>query len=167
MNHVDDDNQVCLLLGSNIEPEKNLVLALEKLQKQITILRVSSVYETPPVGSNGPCFLNTALVGLTPRTAYSLKRYVLRPLEAEMGRVRTSDKNAPRPIDFDIIAFNGKLLDETVWKHAYRAVPVAELMPFYPSSRGETLNDAALRFKGVSQIRIRPDMVIDCVCKCH
>jgi 2-amino-4-hydroxy-6-hydroxymethyldihydropteridine diphosphokinase len=163
----DDDNQVCLLLGSNIKPEKNLILALEKLQKHITILRVSSVYETPPVGSNGPCFLNAALVGLTPRTAYSLKRYVLRPLEAEMGRVRTIDKNAPRPIDFDIVAFNGKLLDETVWKYAYRAVPIAELMPYYPSVTGELLNDAALRLKGVSHIRIRPDVVIDCVCKCH
>ena len=162
-----DDNQAYLLLGSNIEPEKNLVLAVEMLQKNMTILRVSPVYETLPVGSDGPCFLNAALVGLTPLGVYSLKRKVLRQLETEMGRVRSRDKNAPRPIDFDIIAFNGKLLDETVWQFAYKAVPAAELMPFYLSQTGEPLHDAALRLKSLTQIKERTDVLIDCVCKCH
>jgi 2-amino-4-hydroxy-6-hydroxymethyldihydropteridine diphosphokinase len=164
---IQDDNQACLLIGSNIEPEKNLVLAVEMLQKHMTILRVSSVWETPPVGTDGTCFLNAALVGLTPKNAYSLKKEVLRLLEAQMGRVRSADKNAPRPIDLDIIAFNGKLLDATVWQYAFRAVPVAELLPFYLSETGETLYDAALRLKGATHLRVRPDLLIDCVCSCH
>jgi 2-amino-4-hydroxy-6-hydroxymethyldihydropteridine diphosphokinase len=162
-----DDNQVCLLIGSNIEPEQNLVLAVEMLQKHMTILRVSSVWETPPVGSDGPCFLNAALFGLTPKKAYSLKKGVLHPLEAQMGRVRSADKNAPRSIDLDIIAFDGKLLDATVWQYAYRAVPVAELLPFYLSETGETLHDAALRLKRATHLRVRPDVLIDFVCSCH
>ncbi|MBE3142736.1 MAG: 2-amino-4-hydroxy-6-hydroxymethyldihydropteridine diphosphokinase [Planctomycetes bacterium] len=162
-----DDYQACLLIGTNIEPEKNLVLAVEMLQKHMTILRVSSVWETPPAGSDGPCFLNAALVGLTPQSAYSLKKGVLYPLEAQMGRVRSADKNAPRPIDLDIIAFEGKLLDATIWQYAYRAVPVAELFPYYLSETGETLHDVALRLQRATHLRVRPDVIINFVCNCH
>ena len=56
----------CLLLGSNIQPERNLPLAIDQLQKHLTILRISSVWETPPVGSAGPSFLNAALLVQTP-----------------------------------------------------------------------------------------------------
>jgi len=162
-----DDNQVTILLGSNIEPEKNLVLAIEMLQKQITILRISQVYETHLMGADGLCFLNTALVGLTPLSAYSLKKKILHPLETDMGCTRSRGKYSPRPIDFDIIAFNGKLLDDSIWKVAYLAVPVAELLPYYLSATGESLNDVAVRLKATTQLRERQDVYIDCVCKCH
>ncbi len=59
------EHQVCLLLGSNIRPEHNLPLAVDQLQKTLTILRISRAWETPPVGSTGPNFLNAAILAET------------------------------------------------------------------------------------------------------
>ena len=153
-------HQVCLLLGSNIQPERNLPLAIHKLQDQLTILRISSVWETPPVGSAGPCFLNAALLAQTPQDQKTLKIQILTPLEAKMGRVRSVDKNAPRPIDLDIILFDEMIIDTTIWLFAHRAVPVAEIQPDIRSEAGETLKEAAARFMSEGSIRLRPEVVL-------
>jgi 2-amino-4-hydroxy-6-hydroxymethyldihydropteridine diphosphokinase len=153
-------HQVCLLLGSNIQPERNLPLATHKLQDHLTILRISSVWETPPVGSTGPCFLNAALLVQTPQDQKTLKKQILTPLEAKMGRVRSVDKNAPRPIDLDIILFDDLIIDPTIWLFAHRAVPVAEIQPDIRSEAGETLKEAAARFMSEGSIRLRPGVVL-------
>ena len=153
-------HQVCLLLGSNIQPEHNLPRAIDFLQNQLTILRISSVWETPPVGSAGPNFLNAALLAQTPLNQKKLKLQIITPLEAEMGRVRSADKNAPRPIDLDIILFDGQILDPTLWLFAHRAVPMAEIQPDILSEAGETLKEAAEKFMAEGSIRLRPEVVL-------
>ena len=40
------EHQVCLLLGSNIQPERNIPLAIDQLQNHLSILQISSVWET-------------------------------------------------------------------------------------------------------------------------
>jgi 2-amino-4-hydroxy-6-hydroxymethyldihydropteridine pyrophosphokinase len=102
------EHQVCLLLGSNIQPEHNLPLAIDQLQNYLKLLRISRVWETASVGSAGPNFLNAAILAHTSLNQKSLKLKILRPLEARMGRVRSADKNAPRPIDLDIILLTGR-----------------------------------------------------------
>lgn len=154
------EHQVCLLLGSNIKPERNLPLAIDQLQNHLTILLISGVWETPPVGSAGPNFLNAALMAQTPLEQNTLKLQILTPLEAKMGRVRSADKNAPRPIDLDIILFDGRLLDPTLWHFAHRAVPVAEIQPDIRSEAGETLKEAAAKFVSAGSIRLRADVVL-------
>ena len=154
------EHQACLLLGSNIQPERNLPLALHQLQNHMTILRISSVWETPPVGSAGPSFLNAALLALTPLKQKALKLQILTPLEANMGRLRSEDKNDPRPIDLDIILFDGLILDPTLWLFAHRAVPMAEIQPDMRSEAGESLKDAAARFISEGSIRLRADVVL-------
>lgn len=128
------EHQACLLLGSNIQPEKNLTLGLNLLQNMVTISSLSSVWETPSVGSSGPDFLNLAVLITTPFKATQLKVQVLRPLEKRLGRVRSANKNAPRTFDIDIILFDGQLLDQNLWSYAHRAVPVAEILPDYRSN---------------------------------
>jgi 2-amino-4-hydroxy-6-hydroxymethyldihydropteridine diphosphokinase len=154
------EHQVCLLLGSNIQPERNLPLAIEQLQNRLIILRISSVWETPPVGSAGPNFLNAALLAQTPLNHKALKLQILSPLEAKMGRLRSADKNAPRPIDLDIILFDGVIWDPTVWIFAHRAVPMAEIQPDIRSKAGETLKEAAAKFLSAGSILLRPDVVL-------
>ena len=154
------EHQACLLLGSNIQPEHNLPLAIEQLQNQLNILRTSSVWETPSVGSAGPNFLNAALMAHTPLEQKNLKLQILTPLEAKMGRVRSADKNAPRPVDLDIILFDGLILDPTLWHFAHRAVPVAEILPDIRSEAGETLKEAAAKFISAGSIWLRPDVVL-------
>lgn len=155
------EHQACLLVGSNIQPEQNLVLGIELLRRKVKLLRVSSVWETPAVGSAGPDFLNAAVLVSTRMDAEELKTQVLRPLEAQMGRVRSEDKNAPRPIDFDVILFDHQLLDPTLWQHAHRAVPVAELFPDYRSEAGEVLSAVAAALVKTTPIRLKRGVLPD------
>lgn len=155
------EHQVCLLLGSNIQPERNLPLALHQLQDQLTILLISDVWETHSVGSAGPNFLNAALLAKTPLEQKTLKIQVLTPLEVKMGRVRSADKNAPRPIDLDIILFDGRILDPTLWHFAHRAVPVAEIQPDIHSETGVSLKEVAEKFVSGGSIQLRTDVVFN------
>lgn len=154
-------HQVCLLLGSNIQPEENILLAVEHLKNSVQILKISSVWQSPSVGFAGPDFLNLALLAATPLTAVELKEQVLRPLEDRLGRVRTADKNAPRTMDIDIILFDGAELDPILWQYAFRAVPVAELLPEYRSKSGSFLKDAAAELSKDTPLRPRPDVQIN------
>jgi 2-amino-4-hydroxy-6-hydroxymethyldihydropteridine diphosphokinase len=151
-------HEVCLLLGSNIQADHNLPLAAAQLRQQLTILKVSSVWETPAAASAGPNFLNAALLARCALDAETLKEQVLRPLEARLGRVRSADKHAPRTIDLDIILFDGRLLDPTLWEQAHRAVPVAELLPDYRSGTGESLKQAAIRLAAATPILLRGEV---------
>jgi len=112
---------VVIALGSNIAPEHNLPRAMRSLKDMAgRPLRVSQVYETPPIGSPGaPWFLNAAVLLETSRALPGLRwflnaavlletsralpglRMVLRRIEAQLGRIRTQDPNAPRTIDLD------------------------------------------------------------------
>ena len=154
------EHQVCLLLGSNIQPEGNLPRAIDQLQNRVTILRISSVWESSSVGSPGPNFLNAALLAHTSLDKNTLKLIILIPLEARMGRLRTADKNAARPIDLDIILFDRLILDPTLWYFAHRVVPVSEIQPDIRSEAGETLKMAAAKFISSGSIWLRPDILL-------
>ncbi len=152
-------HQVCLLLGSNIQPEKNLARGIELLRQKVMVVRSSSVWESPSVGSTGPDFLNMALLVTTSLEAGELKEKVLRPLEAQLGRFRSADKNAPRTIDLDIILFDDRLVDPDLFLYAHRAVPVAEILPGYHSSQGLTLAEVASELARTTPIRLKPDVL--------
>jgi len=153
-------HQACLLLGSNIEPEQNIPRAIELLGEQTSILQVSSVWESASAECCYPDYLNMAVQVSTPLEAERLKEQVLRPLEARMGRVRTEDKNAARPIDFDIILFDGTLVDETLLQYAFRALPVSEIYPDFHSETGEPLKVIAKRLAQVNPVQIRKDITV-------
>lgn len=157
---MESEHQACLLLGSNIQPGKNLALGVDLLGQKVKVLQLSSVWESLSVGSGGPNFLNLAVLIMTPLEAGELKEKLLRPLEAQLGRVRSEDKNAPRTIDIDIIIFDGRLLDPTLFRYAHRAVPVAEILPDFRSDRGEFLREVALKLVETSPIHLKPDILI-------
>jgi 2-amino-4-hydroxy-6-hydroxymethyldihydropteridine diphosphokinase len=144
----------CLNLGSNILPAQNLPRTITLLSKMVEIQEVSSAWETPPVGTNGPVFINAAVLIFTELSAEMLKQGILRPIERKSGRVRTMDRFAPRPIDLDIVIFNGELLDLELWEQAYLAVPTAELLPDYVNpNTGETLSQIAERLNLTIKLR--------------
>ncbi len=116
-------------LGSNIQPAKNLPHAVELLKQRSRLVRVASAWETDPVGTVAPNFFNSAASIQIQSSPDRFKAEVLRPIETDLGRVRGSDKFAPRPIDLDPIVFDREVLDERLWNTAYLAVPIAELMP--------------------------------------
>ncbi len=151
-------HQTCLLLGSNIEPGSNLTRSFNLLQEHMTILQTSSVWESEAIGSDGPNFLNAAVLAMTTFDAEDLKIAVLRPLEAQLGRVRTKDKNAARTIDVDIIVFDQVLMDDSLWQYAHVAVPVSEILPEFHSETGNSLKDFVLDGGLKAPLKLRDDL---------
>jgi 2-amino-4-hydroxy-6-hydroxymethyldihydropteridine diphosphokinase len=149
---------VFITLGSNIEPEKNLPEAIRLLAERFALRAVSRVYETAPFGTGeGANFLNAAALIETSLPPVLLKYDVLRPLEAQLGRIRTADKNAPRTIDLDIALYGNLILDDPtnlitipdpeIATRAHIALPLADLDPdFIHPVAGRTLAEIAAPF---------------------
>jgi 2-amino-4-hydroxy-6-hydroxymethyldihydropteridine diphosphokinase len=153
-------HQTCLLLGSNIEPEVNIPQAVSLLQEKLTILRVSSVWQSASVDCCYPDYLNLAVLVSTDLDAEQLKEQVLRPLETRMGRVRTEDRNASRTIDIDIILFDGQVIDPGLWQHVHQAMPVSEIYPGCRDERGRILRETARSLAMSTPIQLRQDVAI-------
>jgi 2-amino-4-hydroxy-6-hydroxymethyldihydropteridine diphosphokinase len=142
-----DLTRVVILLGSNINPERCIPRAIDQLEKSIKIDAISTTWENPPVGPPAPVFYNTAVRGLTSLMKADLVTQILKPIEARLGRVRTSDKYAPRTIDLDIILFGDELIEPRLWSDAFIAVPVSEVLPDYQKvETKQSLTETARRF---------------------
>jgi 2-amino-4-hydroxy-6-hydroxymethyldihydropteridine diphosphokinase len=103
---------VLLGLGSNEGDRiRQLERALERLKRLIRFERISSIYETQPVGvRDQPWFLNLVCVGHTRLQPFDLLEFV-HEVENELGRVRSEDRFGPRTIDIDILAYEGRVLE--------------------------------------------------------
>ena len=122
-------NQVVIGIGSNIEPERNVALAIQRLGQDLRILKRSRVIQTEPVGPKPqPAFLNGAVLVETPWQQEQVTRY-LKELERIMGRKRTADKFAPRVIDLDMIIFNGRILDPDFYSRDFLRENVQDVCP--------------------------------------
>ena len=146
-----------LSLGSNIDPERHLPMAFSRLRRQpgITVLAQSACYRSVPVGGTGPYFLNAAAL-IDTRLPPAELRDLLRGIEAGMGRVRTTDRNAPRPIDLDILLYEGfsgevagtRIPDPDLARFAHLAVPAADVAPDWEySGTGTVLKSIAAGFR--------------------
>jgi 2-amino-4-hydroxy-6-hydroxymethyldihydropteridine diphosphokinase len=145
------------VLGSNVDPERNLPAAAALLARcpGIEVARVSGVYESPPFGRPGdPWFYNAALLVLTNLPPEAL-RQEFRRVEAALGRRRRGDRYAPRPIDIDLAAYEGfdgeadgtRVPDPDIPRRAHLALPLAEVAPdwVHPEA-GRTLGEIAAGF---------------------
>ncbi|MBI5095046.1 MAG: 2-amino-4-hydroxy-6-hydroxymethyldihydropteridine diphosphokinase [Candidatus Hydrogenedentes bacterium] len=105
--------RVFISIGSNIEPESNIVKGLGLLSSYVTINAVSTVFRTDPIGpGGGPPFLNGVFAITTQTGPRALKYRVLRSIEDRLGRIRTDDRYAPRVIDLDILLYENEMIDE-------------------------------------------------------
>jgi len=153
---------VFLALGSNLGDRKaNLEKALQLLGERLSLERVSSLYETEPVGfEEQPLFLNAVCRVKTEVGPFQLLS-LLKGVEVALGRA-PSFANAPRLIDVDIL-FYGNLLIETdrlviphprLEERAFVLIPLAEIAPglIHPVS-GESIADLAVRVEGREGVR--------------
>ena len=105
--------KVAIALGSNLgDRERYLRDALAALTFDVSSLRVSSFYETDPVGMPGspPRVINAAAVGETILSAHDLLRRLL-VVERELGRERPYP-GASRTVDLDLILYGDEVIDE-------------------------------------------------------
>ncbi len=162
-----EPNLAYLSLGSNLQPERYLPGAVARLSELGQVCAVSRVYQSQPVGRlDQPDFLNAAVLLRTALSAGAL-RQALRQLEAQLGRVRGQDPNAPRTIDIDLSLFNHEVLavgrrripDPDLLTRAFVAAPLAELDPDYRHPlTGETLRAIAGRLTRTTALRVRDDV---------
>ncbi|MFZ1752591.1 MAG: 2-amino-4-hydroxy-6-hydroxymethyldihydropteridine diphosphokinase [Caldilineaceae bacterium] len=157
-------HRALILLGSNIQRERNIPQAVQMLSKhpELRVVAISAVYESAAVGGSRPqpTFSNAAALVETSLQPSGL-RALLRQMETEMGRVRSSDKFAARPIDLDIVLYDdfvgdvdgSRVPDPDLLRYAHVAVPCGEIAPdwVHPST-GQTLKQIS---EGVDQRALR------------
>lgn len=128
---------VILCLGSNLgDRVRYLERALEVLRKQIMLERVSSIYETRPVGvEDQPWFLNLVCMGVTRLKPRATLEFVLE-VENALGRKREA-RFGPRSIDIDIISYDDRVVQESdleiphprLAERRFVLEPLAEIAP--------------------------------------
>lgn len=149
---------VLIAVGSNEGKESNIPAAVDLLDAhpQIHVLAQSPAFATPAIGPDGlpapqPEFHNAALLVETDLDPGSLQT-ALRAVEHQLGRVRTADKFAARPIDLDIayygdtcVELDGKRIpDGDVLRFAHVAIPLAAVAPEWRHPEtGESLSAIA------------------------
>ena len=154
------DHKAILCLGSNINPEINLLRAIELLAEHGTVYSHSSAWESPAMGSVSPNYLNACLVFLTSLDEETLREKVIRPIETKLGRIRSSDMFAPRTIDIDLVMFDDVAHKEEYWNRAYFLIPLSQIEPEInnPLSH-ETARQSTERIRSQSWIRERTDVM--------
>ena len=150
-------------LGSNLgDREAMLRLAIEQLAAlpSTALIKVSSFYETQPVGVTGqPWFLN-AVAQLDTDLAPGQLMWNLQRVERALGRVR-QERWGPRTIDLDLLLAGNEVIDEPGLKvphpellqRAFVLVPLVEIDPLlvHPVT-GETLLKQLARLGSVQTV---------------
>jgi 2-amino-4-hydroxy-6-hydroxymethyldihydropteridine diphosphokinase len=157
---MDDFHQAFLLLGSNIHPETHLRRGIELLQGNGKVAAVSRAWESRAVGGEGPNFLNACVLCLTQLAPEDVNERIIRPAELALGRRRTADRYAPRPMDIDLLLYDEQPLRLEYWDQAFAVVPLAELVPHlrHPAT-GEPLSRSAARLRADVWIVPRPGVL--------
>jgi 2-amino-4-hydroxy-6-hydroxymethyldihydropteridine diphosphokinase len=126
-------------LGSNVGDRAGaLQAAVDGLAAAdgVTVVDVSPVYETEPVGGpEQPEYLNAVVAVDTDRTARELLE-VAKRLEHQAGRV-PGERWGPRPLDVDVLLLGDDEVDEPdlvvphprLYERAFVMVPLADLDP--------------------------------------
>ena len=127
-----------IAIGSNIDAEENVSRALRSLARRVQVRAVSTVCRTAAIARpEQPPYCNCVAEIATSLEPAELKRCVLRPIETQLGRKRTTDKFAARTIDLDLIAYGdirlregGLVLpDPEIAARPFLAIALAELAP--------------------------------------
>jgi 2-amino-4-hydroxy-6-hydroxymethyldihydropteridine diphosphokinase len=124
-------------LGSNLgDRQANLDRALEFLGQRLRVKKVSSVYDSEPVGNiEQPRFLNLVcevVTNLPPKSLLALAKGI----ENKLGRIG-GPSGAPRTIDIDILLYGEEVMETPeltiphprMTKRAFVLVPLAEIAP--------------------------------------
>ncbi len=136
-------------IGSNLgDRQANILAALQRLRANARILTVSAFYESEAAhGAHGPAYLNVAAALRSELDAEGFARFA-RDVERAVGRARGTRRLEARPIDIDLLVYDGDLL-HPLDARPYNAVPLAEIAPHLSiaSPNGEVRRrERSLRF---------------------
>jgi 2-amino-4-hydroxy-6-hydroxymethyldihydropteridine diphosphokinase len=115
---------VFLGLGSNIDADKNLRLAVDALRRRYGELALSPVYRSASVGFDGPDFLNLVVALEAQATPFEVLDEIER-IHALAGRSRGPERYSSRPLDIDLL-----LYDDTVDPSPPLRLPRADILEY-------------------------------------
>lgn len=139
--------------GSNLDAERNLVLAARALKARHPGARFSRCWRNKAVGFDGPDFINF-VVELPVEGTPALLKGELECIETQCGRTRHAPKWAPRAMDLDILLF-GDVVQDTpglalprpdLLRWGFMLGPLAELAPDLRHPSGFTIAELWQRF---------------------
>ena len=128
----------CLIgIGANIAPEANIRRALTLLGERVQLVALPPSTARRPWSVKGSPVPQRRGGGETAIAPAALKQEVLRGIEEALGRQRTADKYAPRPIDLDIAVYDQQVIatadltipDPEITRRPFLAIPLCELAP--------------------------------------
>ncbi|MGC2633571.1 MAG: GTP cyclohydrolase MptA, partial [Candidatus Cybelea sp.] len=117
-------------IGSNLgDRQANILAALQRLRARAQILTVSAFYESEAAGgAQGPAYLNVAAALRTQLNAQDFASFA-RDVELAVGRARGTRRLEARPIDIDLLVYDGQIVQKQLDARPYNAVPLAEIAP--------------------------------------
>lgn len=126
--------KVYVSIGSNVEPERHIALALNALRGAFGAIDVSPVYRTAAMGFDGDDFLNLA-VGFDTMLGVEAVDAILDRIETGAGRVRSGPRFAPRTLDLDLLLYGDMVMEQggirvprrEITKYAFMLRPLADL----------------------------------------
>lgn len=127
--------RVYVSIGSNIDRERNITLALQRLEDRFGALTRSSVFESAAVGFDSDPFYNL-VVGFDSDESPELLQQYLHGIEAESGRERTAALTA-RSLDLDLLLYGDQVISRgrlvlprtDIIRYAFVLYPLAEIAP--------------------------------------
>lgn len=139
----DDAVDVLLSLGSNIEPQRHLRLALDELRGAFGDVVISPAYRTAAVGFDGAPFVNAAAVIRTTQPLQALEDW-LHALEDRHGRDRSGPRLSDRTLDVDVVFYGQQVLREgervrvprPELKYAFVLKPLVDIAPGFADPLG-------------------------------
>lgn len=159
---------IVLGLGSNISNsthtrEENIATAIRLLgdHPRILIKKVSSLYETEPVGlKEQPSFLNAVMAITTDLPPLELLTICL-ATERQMGRVREV-RWGPRNIDIDLLVYHDVEMTTTVLdlphprmpERKFVLIPLAEIAGHIAVYKGKTAQELLMSTTDDSQVNV-------------
>lgn len=131
-------NQPANYYGEVVSPQETFLLACVRLpQFGVNVVQASHVWQSPawPDPDAQPPYINAVITVETELEPLELLA-VLKQAEAAFGRVETL-RNAPRPLDLDILDYNGQILSSfaltlphpRMLTRPFVLLPLAEIAP--------------------------------------
>lgn len=125
-----------LSIGSNIDPDPNVRLAVKLLRRKFPDLVCSPVYESETVGFDGDNFLNLVAATRTEEKLANISHY-LKSLEDDLGRDRSQPGFSGCTMDVDILTYGDlcgdydgvQLPRGEILENAFVLRPLADLLP--------------------------------------
>ena len=131
-------NQPATYVGETLSPAQTFFFAITRLhQSDVDVVRSSNLWQSPawPDPNAQPPYIN-AVIELKTRLSPHDLLALLKQTEAAFGR-EDAQRNAPRPLDLDILDYNGQILENKILTlphprmldRPFVLLPLAEIAP--------------------------------------